>query len=225
MYNTWFYGRQLHTGLQIITQPDSEPVTLAQAKAQARVELDFTLDDDLINALITAARIYCESYTKAQFCTATYLYALDSFPVVSAWPIVGAELRLPLPPLQLNTNIGGTGASPSGVVVQYLDMSGTLQTLSPSLYLVDTISKPARIVPQWYQPWPICRPMPNAVQVTFSCGYSDDGTSVPQTFKQAILMLVSYWYRNREAAAEGTFAPIAFAVETLLTASMPGIYS
>jgi uncharacterized phiE125 gp8 family phage protein len=222
MPNTWYYGRPLHSGLKLLTPPSAEPVTVDEAKKHARVEIDD--DDDLFEGWITAARIICESDTKSQFCTATYLYALDSFPVVSAWPIVGAELRLPLPPLQLNTNIGGTGASPSGVLLQYRDMGGTLQTLDPSQYEVDTISTPGRIVPAWYRPWPICRPMPNSVQITFNCGYSDDGTNVPFTYKQAIKLIVSYWNRNREAAAEGTFTPIAFAVESLLTASMPGIY-
>jgi len=51
----------------VVTAPVSEPVTLAEAKAQLRIEDSFTLDDDYISALISAARDRCESYCNQFF--------------------------------------------------------------------------------------------------------------------------------------------------------------
>lgn len=46
----------------IVTPTAVEPVTLSEAKAQLRIEDSFTMDDDYISALISAARDRCESY-------------------------------------------------------------------------------------------------------------------------------------------------------------------
>lgn len=51
----------------IVTPPTTEPVSLSEAKAQLRIEDAFTLDDDYINALISAARERCESYCNQFF--------------------------------------------------------------------------------------------------------------------------------------------------------------
>jgi len=51
----------------IVTPPITEPVSLSEAKAQLRIEDAFTLDDDYISALISAARDRCESYCNQFF--------------------------------------------------------------------------------------------------------------------------------------------------------------
>lgn len=212
MSNVYFYNQPLHQGLALVTPPAVEPVTLAEAKAWARVEIDD--DDDLISGLITSARRYCEAFTKQQLITATYKLALDSFPIFGTqwpWLSVGASIDT-LSPLQSVTSL------------QYLDMSGTLQTLDPSKYTVDTISKPGRITPLWYQPWPITRPQPQAVQLTYVAGFGDSGDDVPDGIKTAIKLLVSHWYRRREAVSEGAMTPVPMAVESLLYAESPGIF-
>jgi uncharacterized phiE125 gp8 family phage protein len=209
--NQGFYGHPLHEGLTCLTPPAVEPVSLTEAKAYLRVEIDD--DDDLVLGLITAARVYCESYTKSQFITATYKLILDQFPVVSSgFTYVGPQLRLPLPPLQ------------SVTTVQYLDMDGNLQNLNTDLYTIDTDSKPGRIVPVYYQPFPVTRPQPAVVQVTFVAGYGDNGTTVPESVKTAIKLLVNHYYRNREAVSSNGLQPVPLAVDSLLIASMPGIY-
>jgi hypothetical protein len=55
-----------------------EPVTLAQAKAQLRVEV--ADDDVLIARLIGAARRVCETHTKRAFLATTFDALWDSFP-------------------------------------------------------------------------------------------------------------------------------------------------
>lgn len=51
----------------IVTPPATEPVSLSEAKAQLRIEDALTLDDDYIEALISAARERCESYCNQFF--------------------------------------------------------------------------------------------------------------------------------------------------------------
>jgi hypothetical protein len=64
--------------LVIEKNPTNEPVTLKQAKAFLRVEIDD--DDELIGILIKAAREVCESYTNRSFCFKGYRQSLDAFP-------------------------------------------------------------------------------------------------------------------------------------------------
>jgi hypothetical protein len=76
--------------LQLNTPPAQEPVTLAQAKAWLRVESG-TDEDDLIAALIAAARARAEWHTGRAFVTQGWTLWLDR-----AAPVIG----IPLPPLQ-----------------------------------------------------------------------------------------------------------------------------
>ncbi|HWB00592.1 MAG TPA: head-tail connector protein [Pirellulales bacterium] len=212
MANTSFYNRPLHSSLTLISPPAVEPVSLAEAKLWAKIEFDD--DDDLINSLITTAREYAETYTKRQFITATWQMTLDQFPVLGPqWSIIGAPILLPYPKLQ---SVG---------TITYTDMAGDVQTLDPSLYLVDTDSMPGRIVRAYAQPWPVIRPIPQSVKIPFTAGYGDSPDDVPAKLKTAIKLLVNHWYKNRDAVTSYSSAPLPLAVETLLTAESYGYYS
>jgi Phage gp6-like head-tail connector protein len=66
--------------LQIEVPPAVEPVTLKEAKIFLRVDDDITVDDDLIDELIIAARDYCETFCSRSFANKGYRQCLDSFP-------------------------------------------------------------------------------------------------------------------------------------------------
>lgn len=213
-----------------------EPVTLAQAKQQARVE--FTDDDTFIQALITAARKNAERTLRSALITQTWTLMLDSFPsaggyynraIREVWPSLGGlpsglgfypglipnttgVIDLPYPPLQAVTS------------VDYYDFNGNLQTVDPSLYNVSLQFSP-RIQPQYSHVWPLSRPTIDSVQITFVCGYGDQQTSIPVNVQQAILMHVAHLYENREAVMAGGLVEVPMAVEALLAASNPGIYA
>ena len=72
-------------GLRLTVAPTSEPITRAEAKAFAKV--DVTDDDSLIDALITAARQLVETEQNRQLMPATYELTLDEFPSSSNCPI------------------------------------------------------------------------------------------------------------------------------------------
>jgi uncharacterized phiE125 gp8 family phage protein len=62
------------SGATLVTQ--DEPVTLDEAKLWCKIDLDD--DDDLITALITAARQMCEKYTGVSFITRTVTAYLNN---------------------------------------------------------------------------------------------------------------------------------------------------
>lgn len=53
--------------MQPFATDETEPVTLAQAKRWAKIEDDQTEDDDIVTALITAARRICENFSGIGF--------------------------------------------------------------------------------------------------------------------------------------------------------------
>ncbi len=63
--------------LQIITPPALEPVTLAEAKAQLKLDTD--ADDALISTLITAARARAEWFTGRAFVSQSWILWLDGW--------------------------------------------------------------------------------------------------------------------------------------------------
>ena len=70
------------------TAPAVEPVTLTAAKAHLRV--DISDDDDLITAIIKAAREWCEEYLDRTLIHTQWTMRMDAFP----W-----EFKLPRPPM------------------------------------------------------------------------------------------------------------------------------
>ncbi len=219
-------------GLQLITPPSAEPVALADAYDYARVTVN---DDTLMSSLITAARRYCEKYTRRQFITATWLYTLDafygsfvgpgydsfrhqaplpqtigSFPFgVMAYPYTA--LNLPLPPLQEINSI------------QYIDPTGAAQTLASSLYVVDTVSEAARLMPSFGNIWPPTRPILNAVQITFTAGYGA-AAAVPQEAVTAIKLIVTHWWDHRHAVSDKLLQTVPLAANALLDSLRYGNY-
>lgn len=145
--------------LTLITEPECEPITLAEAKLRCRVDL--TDDDDDIESLIVTAREEAENRTKRQCVAATYELVLDGFPE-SDGPI-----ELPKPPLQDVESI------------IYIDENGVEQTLGSGLYEVDTDSLVGRVYPSYEQIWPTTREQPNAVRIRYVTGWPTTQASPP----------------------------------------------
>lgn len=180
---------------EIVTQPASEPVTLAEAKVHLRVDVD--ADDDRITRLIATARQLCETVARRAFITQTWDLWVDGFPSspgywdrriramgqgCSQWlPIAGlGEIAIPRPPL-----VSVTG-------VYYLDASGVEQTVSSTIYRVIT-GTPGRIVPAANQSWPTIPDAPEAVRVRYVAGYGA-ASAVPACVKDATLLAVERLY-------------------------------
>jgi Phage gp6-like head-tail connector protein len=159
---------------QLVTPPLVEPITLAFAKQQLRVDADD--DDAIITALITAAREHCEKKTHRSFFDQTWVRTLDFFPLYGHakatrtpterdnWPFgtwYWDKVTIDLPyPRTLNVQS-----------ITYLDNDLQLQTLPTSAYNIDYTSMPARIAPAQGLFWPILNNyIPGSVRITFTAG-------------------------------------------------------
>lgn len=183
-------------GIRIITGPTSEPVSLSEAKAQCRV--DGSTEDTLISGYITAAREWCEKVDWRVYLTQTIELWLHRWPDER-------YITLPKPPLQSVTK------------VEYYDDSHTLHTLNSANWYVSQAEQPGKLHLRLNSDWPTeaLREM-EAICVTYVAGWSA-AANVPQRIKQAILLIVGYWYENREAAINGMVSrEIEFSAKALI---------
>lgn len=178
--------------------PSEEPVSLAEAKAQTRVEV--ADDDTLIGGLITAAREMVEERTWRALVTQRWDLFLD------AWPATDT-VELPRPPLR------------SVVEVEYTDQAGVATVWASSNYVVDAVSEPGRLRLKSSSSWPnVTLREVNGLRIRFEAGYGA-AAATPKIYKQAILLTVAHWYENREAIIASGAIPkeIPLGVEMLLT--------
>lgn len=179
--------------LRIVTDATWEPVSVADARANSRI--DISDDDALLLRMIRAARERAEAYTGRTIPQKTLRLAMDSFPVKGWW--------LPGAPVQSVTS------------VLYKDTNGNDATLSTSLYDVDTYSEPGRIVRAWQAIWPNYRLVANSVRITYVAGYTA-ATAVPEGIKSAILLMAGTLYQNREDVGDVQRYKMPRAAEDLL---------
>lgn len=163
--------------------PTVEPITTAEAKAQAHVST--AADADYIDSLIAASREQCEIEQARSYITQTWVLRLDRFP---------AEIELPRPPVQSVTSVA------------YIDTDGDSQTLTVDTdYQVSLNGVPPRIMPAVDKEWPTVRESAyDAVTVTYVAGYGGTGSDVPDNVKLAVKILVAHWYRLREPVVDGS---------------------
>lgn len=188
-------------GLVLVTGPDTEPVSTAEAKTHLRV--DSADDDTYIDTLIAAARQACERSTRRAFLEQTWRLSLDAFPGADEDDLwegtrVGPDLRkvaryveLPNPPL-----LGVTS------VITY-DDADAATTFAASNYYVDTDGSPGRVVLRTAANWPTALRVANAIQITYRAGYGNYGSDMPPQLVHAIKMLVGHWYAVRETVNAG----------------------
>jgi len=177
----------------IVTDPAAEPVTLSEVKAQ--LGISGTDHDTRLNRLIPLVREYVENYTGRALITQTWDYFADSFP---------KKIEIPKPPLQSITTL------------KYTDTDGTQQTLSSSLYTVNTNMEPGYIVPAYNEDWPDIRDVPDAVEIRFVAGYGTASTNVPQGLRHGILLLIGHWFENTEESQPFNLTSIPYGVPALL---------
>lgn len=189
--------------LKLITAPVLYPVTLAEAKAQCRV--DGSEEDDLIEAMLQAAignLDGADGWLGRALCEQTWELVLDDFPATE-------EIRVPLPPLL------------EVVSLKYLDADLVERTIDPDDYMVDTDRQPGWVVPG-AAGWPAVGDSINAVRLRFRCGWEDSGGSPaawagPAPIKAAIRLMLADLYQNREGQFVGITVARNPAVEALLT--------
>lgn len=167
----------------------AEPVTLAEAKAQCRI--DDTSSDTILGIQIAAARAHVEAYCGVRFAEQTVAIKCDNFDDF-AW--------LPEAPVQSITSI------------TYVDTAGATQTLADTVYEERFDGLSAEIVLKHGQTWPAIQPG-SRITVTAVVGYEE----VPESVKQAMLLLIGFWFENRETVNVGNITTaLPFGTDALL---------
>lgn len=187
-------------GLQVITYPANEQLTLQDAYDHLRLDaygspLEHPDDPWLLQA-IPAAREWCEFYSGRSMAPQVLELSLPEFP--HAWNLNYShdEIRLPLAP------IAGIES------VSYLDPAdGSLVALDTATYVVDVTQDIGYVYPIINTSWPCALRRPNAVRIRYHTGYttpldSPNDFPLPKRFRQAMLLVLGHLYENRENTTE-----------------------
>lgn len=166
---------------QLVTGPALEPIT----EGEAIEHLNLSLANVQVSRLyqsIRGARDAAEKYMGRGLLTQTWKYAQDAFTT---------EIWLPMAaPLQ-------------SVTVQYYNTSGTLTTLSSSVYVVDLLSEPGRICLGPNQVWPSLQTGRSlAVEITYVVGWTDPAM-IPPSIVDGLYLAIGDSYEHRESTLVG----------------------
>lgn len=179
---------------RIIVDVTEEPITLARARLQCRVDAFGSplehADDELISDLIVTARQWAEGFTGRSLAIKTLEVALDYLPTVAptSWP------------WNIYPTYIGAIELPGGPVVSLVNVTYPNDAESPTEQVVDatldTYSVPNRVIPAGGVNWPLLTAAPNLVRIRYVAGYTPD--ALPKQIKQAMLLCIGHWYDNRE---------------------------
>jgi uncharacterized phiE125 gp8 family phage protein len=179
--------------LTLLTPPAAEPVALADARAHLR--LDATEEDALLGSLLTAARMAVEAAARYALLPQSWRLTLDD------WPTQPVEIPL-APVLTLDA-------------VRVATIGGSMLTIDPAFYEVDTTGTPPRLAARRGQAWPMPATRLAGIAIDFTAGHAA-AAEVPAPLKQAILLLAAHWFENREPVPLGAKAELPAMVAALI---------
>jgi uncharacterized phiE125 gp8 family phage protein len=172
----------------LLAGPAGEPVSLAEAKAFLKV--DDNAEDGLITTLISAARLHVEGVTGRALLAQSWRVVLD------AWP-ADRQVRLPVTPFMAVSEI-----------TAYDAVGG-----AHDVPLAQFLSEPDRLLlPATVAGMPALRER-QGIEIDYVAGFGTEPEDVPADIRQALLVLVAYWYEHRDAvitAGSGAMVPSGF---------------
>jgi uncharacterized phiE125 gp8 family phage protein len=164
-----------------VTGPAVTPISLAEAKAQMRVE---SSDDDAIIQRLIASAV---AFVDAQG-------ALGKAMITQTW----GQWLSPNP----GTVYLSLGPVQSVSAIKYYDVDGALQTATLADFNVFGTPNRISVSPKAGRAWPVTQMRDDAIKIEYIIGYGSSSTSVPETVRHALMMLVAHWYDMRETATE-----------------------
>ncbi len=183
-------------GTITLVRPSGDPVVVAAAKRQLKIDPDDTSQDDFLAELCSAAHLFVESRLGYPILRQTRQTHLWSFPCGAIW-------------------LGGGDTLTVGQV-RYFDTAGTQQVLPTTDYVVDAVSRPATIEAAPFKNWPATLNQPGAVKIDWTAGWAA-AADVPADLIHAIRLMIGHWEQNREAVVVGTTnSSLELAVDALL---------
>ncbi len=159
--------------------PAVEPVTVAEAKANLR--LDHDSEDELLAGLIRAARDEVERSAGLALIDQSWRCAIDRLPP-------SGRVLLRRHPVREIISVTTYGRD------------GEASILDPADYQLDSLSRPARL---HFGKRPEKVRAMNGIEIDFHAGFGEAGTDVPDLLKRALLLLVAHWYEFRVGFVAG----------------------
>ena len=188
----WSDGIRVSRHLVTGYDSDDDPITLESVRDDHLRTVNGSAEDDYISGLIATSLRLAQRKTQKRILPETWRLDLSGFP--------SCHIELPYPPLIEVTSI------------TYYDADGDLTTLDADEYTVDAPFGPeaargsVRLVDGGT--WPTTSVRPDAVKVTFRCGYVDGSVSpeavdVPADLTHARLLVIKDLYEQRGSATVG----------------------
>lgn len=191
--------------MKIITPAIVEPITLAMARKQCKVDAEGSPptheDDDLIALYLSASREWCEAYLGRLVAPTLVEIALSAFPTritLEQGPVLGVQS------------------------ITYVNELGVNMVVDPGIYVLDTEGQIALIRLQPDEAWPNAKALPNSIRVRYVLGYSLPGDSpqdapLPKAIQIAILLLLAHLYIHREATIDANLMTVPMGVTAFLS--------
>tara|TARA_R110000744_G_scaffold18570_1_gene49810 strand:- start:535 stop:1113 length:579 start_codon:yes stop_codon:yes gene_type:complete len=173
----------MYRSLKVVTASTTPLFTTHEAKDFLKV--DVSTDDTLIDNLVAAATESCQIYTNQYFIRTIVEQYSDT------WDGIYTLYKSPVDSI---------------IHVKYYDSDDTEQTLASANYILDEVSKPARIGVSVTGSFPNLADRINAVHVNYAVGYGTTSADVPDGIKSAVLLTLGNWYENRESVITGRTA-------------------
>lgn len=168
-------------GVQAISRPDWEPVTLQEVKLQIGEDGN-ALDSIIETVWIPTARGQAEMRTGWTFARRQFRHTFPGF--------CGNGMKLRPPLISVDS-------------VTYLDAQGELQTLPEAEYQVVATELEGLLLPAIGGGFPAAARQVDAVRIVATAGYATRA-DVPENARYWMLMAIATWYQNREGIITGT---------------------
>lgn len=196
--------------MTLVTPPTVEPITADEAVSYMRLDTPDATEAAYISDSIKAAREYCEDFQRRAYITQTWELTLERFPNAENDRLNNYqqtdEIEIPKGCLQSIDSF------------TFTDYSGAVSTLAQGVnYVVSTRGIVGRVAPPYAAIWPPDPLSPlDPIVIRFTCGYGSTADKVPLKVKQAMYMLIAYWYDNRPPISSNIPAELERAVKSLL---------
>lgn len=179
-----------------------EPVSIQRAKHNSNIADSEKAFDAFFADCIKAARDYIERQLGCCICEASYTLSLSKFPTYA--------IPIPVWPVAAVASITYKDTDNANQTVTFGTIVQPVNDDRYTIYLTD------------WAAFPTARSTPNAITISFTAGWASQDV-IPPSIARAALMLVSYWFENREAVLIGSISKeTEFSVNALLDSVRPG---
>jgi len=182
--------------LTISSAASTDILTTAEAKTHLRVT--HSAEDTYIGTLIKVATTFAEKYCASAFVDTTYKMTMENWQdvfVSNSTPVGGfyspytglSQILLPKSPISSVSSI------------TYYDTDNAQQTWASSNYnVLNPENQKGFIEVADGSEYPSIYSRGNAITITFISGYGAAASDVPDTIKQAVLLIIGNLYEKRE---------------------------